>query len=132
MLEKKIVLICSNYAWTVFNFRLSFIEALKKDGYSVVVATQYDGYEEQLKNTVDEIIPLYLSRKGINPLVEILTILNFGWIFFKVKPDTTFLFTVKPVIYGSIVAKLFRVKVIVTITGLGTAFIANNWITTTL
>ena len=93
------------------------------------MATQYDGYEEQVKNLADEIIPLYLSRKGINPLVEIMTILNLGWVFFRVKPDITFLFTVKPVIYGSIVAKLFRAKVIATITGLGTAFISNNWIT---
>ena len=39
------------------------------------------------------------------------------------------MFTIKPVIYGAIAAKLFDIKTIVMITGLGTAFIADNWIT---
>jgi glycosyltransferase involved in cell wall biosynthesis len=45
------------------------------------------------------------------------------------KPDYLLLFTIKPVIYGAIAAKFFNIKLIVMITGLGTAFIANNWMT---
>ena len=47
-LKRGTVLICSNYAWTVLNFRLPLIKRLSQHGYRVVVVTQYDGYEEQL------------------------------------------------------------------------------------
>ena len=63
------VLICSNYAWTIVNFRLPLIKRLIKNGYRVVVVTQYDGYENQIAECVDEIRPLFISRKGVNPLL---------------------------------------------------------------
>jgi len=44
------------------------------------------------------------------------------------KPDYVFLFTIKPVIYGAFAAKLLKITAIVTITGLGTAFLSNNWL----
>lgn len=131
MLKKtsKTVLICSNCAWTIVNFRLPLIKILKKNGFKIVVVTQYDGYETQLEEYVDQIRPLLISRKGINPLNEIITILDLVKSFLKCKPDYLLLFTIKPVIYGAIAAKLFHVKTIVTITGLGTAFLADNWMT---
>jgi glycosyltransferase involved in cell wall biosynthesis len=127
--HKKTVLICSNYAWTIVNFRLPLIKRLIKNGYRVVVVTQYDGYEGQIAECVDKIQPLFISRKGVNPLVDSITLLDLVIFFLKLKPDYLLLFTIKPVIYGAIAAKLFNIKTIVMITGLGTAFIANNWIT---
>jgi glycosyltransferase involved in cell wall biosynthesis len=127
--QKNTVLVCSNYAWTIVNFRLPLIKRLKKAGYQVVVITQYDGYENKIAEYVDQIQPLFISRKGVNPFVDIITLLDLVKSFHKLKPDYVLLFTIKPVIYGAIAAKLFNIKTIVTITGLGTAFIANNWIT---
>jgi len=123
------VLICSNYAWTIINFRLPLIKRLIKNGYRVVVVTQYDGYENQIAEYVDEIRPLFISRKGVNPFVDSITLLNLVICFRKLKPYYLLLFTIKPVIYGAVAAKLFNIKTIVMITGLGTAFIADNWIT---
>ena len=127
--EKKTVFVCSNYAWTIVNFRLPLIKRLVNEGYHVVVATQYDGYEDQITAFVDEIRPLFISRKGVNPLVDSITILHLAILLFKFKPDHLLLFTIKPVIYGAIAAKLFSIKTVVMITGLGTAFIAEGWIT---
>ena len=127
--HNKTILICSNYAWTIVNFRLPLIKSFKEKGYRIFVATEYDGYETQIAEYADIVQPLFISRKGVNPLIDIITILNLIKIFFKLKPDYLLLFTIKPVIYGAIAAKLFNIKTIVTITGLGTAFIANNWIT---
>ena len=45
------------------------------------------------------------------------------------KPSIVLLFSIKPVIYGSIAAKLLKIKSIVMITGLGTVFITENWLT---
>ncbi len=127
--DNKTILICSNYAWTIVNFRLPLIKSLKKKGYRVFVVTKYDGHETQIAEYADKIQPLFISLKGINPFIDIITILNLIKIFFKLKPNYILLFTIKPVIYGAIAAKLFNIKTIVMITGLGTAFITNNWMT---
>lgn len=129
MNNKKKIIICSNYAWTIYNFRIPLIKELNKNGYSVTLVTQFDGYEKHLKKIVDKVLPLFISRKGINPFIDVLTIINLIYIFIKVRPNIALFFTIKPVIYGSIASKFFDMKSISMITGLGTAFISNNWIT---
>ena len=109
----KTVLFCSNYAWTIVNFRLPLIKKLKKLGYRVIVVTQYDGHENEIEEYVDQIRPLFISRKGVNPFVDIATLIDLAIIFLKIKPDYLLLFTIKPVIYGAIAAKFFNIKSIV-------------------
>ncbi len=108
---------------------MPIIRRLKADGYKVVVLTQFDGYEHEIGEEVDEIKPLFISRQGINPFVDFLTFLDFVKNLALLKPNVLLLFTIKPVIYGSIAARLMKVKSIAMITGLGTSFIANNWMT---
>ncbi len=127
--QENTVLICSNYGWTIFNFRLPLIKSLKKNGYKVVVVTQYDGYEKQIAKYVDKIQPLFISRKGINPFYDLITLTHLFVNVLKARPNHLLLFTIKPVIYGSIVGRLLRISSYSTITGLGTAFISNTWIT---
>ncbi len=127
--KKNTFVVCSNYAWTIYNFRMPLIKRLKREGYIVIVVTQFDGYEKIIEKDVDKIIPLFISRKGINPFIDFLTLCHFLKHFFVEKPDFVLLFTIKPVIYGSIAARLMNIKSIVTITGLGTAFIKENWLT---
>lgn len=127
--KKNTFVICSNYAWTVYNFRMPLIRRLKNEGHVVIVLTQFDGYEKIIGEDVDQIIPLFISRKGINPFVDFLTICDFVRHLYSIKPDFILLFTIKPVIYGCIAARLMKVKSIVMITGLGTAFIKDNWLT---
>jgi len=125
----KRVVICSNYAWTIYNFRMALIRRLKSEGFEVFILTQFDGYEKYISKEVDEIKSLFISRKGINPLVDILTIFHFVLHIMTLKPSLLIFFSIKPVIYGSIAAKLMRIRSIVMITGLGTAFITDSWIT---
>jgi len=127
--KTKTIIICSNYAWTIYNFRMPLIRRLNKEGYKICVLTQFDGYESLIANEVDQIKPLFISRKGVNPFIDFFTILDFVKHFIRIKPMLILLFTIKPVIYGSIAARLMRVRSIVMITGLGTAFITDTWIT---
>jgi glycosyltransferase involved in cell wall biosynthesis len=123
------VVICSNYAWTVVNFRLALIKELKSRGYRVEVITEFDGFEDVLTGEVDAIHSLNISRRGVNPLQDLAT---FADIFCKlriIRPSIALFFTVKPVIYGSLAARLHNIPAIATVTGLGTAFISNTWIT---
>ena len=127
--KSKTIIVSSNYAWTIYNFRMPLVRRLKQEGYKVCVLTQFDGYELLIADEVDQIEPLFISRKGVNPFVDIFTIIDFVRHIFRLKPKLILLFTIKPVIYGSIAARLVRLSSIVMITGLGTAFITDNWIT---
>ena len=127
--DAETIILCSNYAWTIYNFRMPLIKRLAAEGYKVCVLTQFDGYELLIANEVDQIKPLFISRKGINPFIDLFTILDFVRHLISLRPKYIFLFTIKPVIYGSIVARLTKISSIVTITGLGTAFIETTWIT---
>jgi len=127
--RSKTIIVSSNYAWTIYNFRMPLIRRLKEEGYNVVVVTQFDGYEMHIGKEVDVVKPLFLSRKGVNPSIDFLTFFDFLRKYLIIRPDLILLFSIKPVIYGSIAAKVFRVPVIPMITGLGTAFISENWVT---
>ena len=127
--KSKIIIISANCAWTIYNHRMPIIRRLNQEGYKVCVLTQFDGYESLIAKEVDQIKPLFISRKGVNPFVDLFTILDFVKYFIRLKPALILFFTIKPVIYGSIAARLVKVRTIVMITGLGTAFIADTWIT---
>ena len=47
---KKKVLICSNYAWTIYNFRKPLIDDLIKNNYDVELLSQFDGYQDKINN----------------------------------------------------------------------------------
>ena len=108
---------------------MPLIRRLKSEGYNVIVLTEFDGYEDQIRCEVDDIKPLFISRKGVNPLLDLLTLADLGRHLLKCRPDMLLVFSIKPVIYGSIAARILKIPVIVMITGLGTAFITDNWIT---
>lgn len=133
MAANKKILVCSNYAWTIYNFRLPLIRALAAEGFQIEILTQFDGYEVELEKNVDAVYPLSISRKGINPITDLLTIANFSSHFRRSKPDLVLLFTIKPVIYGSIAAtRMSHIPTIAMVTGLGTAFLLDNWVTRTV
>jgi glycosyltransferase involved in cell wall biosynthesis len=122
----KKILICSNYAWTVFTFRLPLVRALKKNGYEVHLLTQEDEYMERISNEFDSVHNLFIDRAGINPIVDFVTSLNIAKVLFSVRPDCFLTFTIKPTIYGGIVARFLRIPTIPNITGLGATFLKNG------
>ena len=67
--------------------------------------------------------------KGINPFEDAGLFLRYRKIFSDIKPDVILAFTIKPVIYAGISARLMGLPVVQTITGLGTVFIRSTWIT---
>ncbi len=122
-MRKKIILV-SRCAWTLYNFRAGLIKAVKAQGYTVLGGgSGGDGYEPKIEALGVPFTPLPVSFKPINPLADLRLI----WILYRwyrrEQPDVVHHFTIKPVIYGSIAARMAGVSAIVnTITGLGYAF----------
>lgn len=72
-------------------------------------------------------INIPLSRSGLNPFSEVFVFFLILINFIKIRPDVLHLVTIKPVIYGGIVARLLGVSsVVAAISGLGSVFSAKK------
>ena len=118
------ILLFANTDWYLYNFRLALAKELRKQGHKVILLSPPGQFHERLQENDFQWIPFPLSRQGINPFSEIRTLLRLIKLYREVKPDLVHHFTIKPVIYGSLAARLLNVSGIInSITGLGHIFI---------
>ncbi|MDM7266237.1 MAG: glycosyltransferase family 4 protein [Aquificaceae bacterium] len=123
------VVLASNTAWSLWNFRRGLMEALEKYGYEVYTVAPEDRYSAYLLEGF-KFIPLKnLDRKGTNPLKDFKLFLEYLSIYRRIKPNLVLNYTIKPNIYSSLACYFLRIKCISTITGLGYVFIENTPLT---
>ena len=128
--KSKRVVLSSNTAFSLYNFRLPLMKALKEKGYEVVAVSPEDGkYSELLKKEFSFFPVRSLDRKGTNPIKDLKLFFEYFLLFKRLKPDLVINFTIKPNIYGSISAGLLGIPSISVITGLGYVFIRESWLT---
>ena len=128
--ERKRIVLSSNTAFSLYNFRLHLMRALKEKGFEVMAISPEDGkYSEMLKKEFSFFAVKNLDRKGTNPIKDLKLFFEYFLLFRKLKPDLVINFTIKPNIYGSISAGLFGIPSISVITGLGYVFIREIWLT---
>ncbi len=109
------------------NFRGDLIKEISDKGYEVVTICPQTGYEEQLKILGSRFIEVYNKKDKISPLDNIKYFISLYRIIKKEKPDKLLAYTIKPVIFGCIAAKMAGVKEIYSlITGLGFVYTVNN------
>lgn len=124
----KIVFI-GNTAGTLLNFRKELIIDLVNKGH--IVYCLVSDYTLETKASVDRLgaIPIEstLNSKGINPVADIKSTIELSRILKELQPDVVFSYFVKPVIFGTLAAKIAKVpRIIGMIEGLGNAFTPNN------
>jgi glycosyltransferase involved in cell wall biosynthesis len=124
------IILFANTDWYLYNFRLALIKELRNQGYEIVLLSPPGDFHERLQAQGYEWIPFPLSRQGTNPLNEILTLVRLTRVYQQIQPEVVHHFTIKPVIYGSIIAHLLGVRGIInSITGLGHLFIDPSFTT---
>lgn len=127
--QERIVL-SSNTAFSLYNFRLHLMRALKEKGYEVMaVSPEDEKYSELLRREFNFFAVKSLDRKGTNPIKDLKLFFEYFLLFRRLKPDLVINFTIKPNIYGSISAGLLGIPSISVITGLGYVFIRESWLT---
>lgn len=120
--DKKIIF-SSNAAWYVWNFRRNLIDALKFDGYEIIVTASRDEYADRLAREIPFVQVRLLDRTGKNPFRDLGLIIEYIQLYRKLKPNLVLNFTIKPNVYSSIACWVLRIPVISTVTGLGYAFL---------
>jgi glycosyltransferase involved in cell wall biosynthesis len=129
VMRKNRVLISINASWNIFNFRAGLIQSLRQNGYDVLTASPEDVYSERLRKLGCLQFALPMDNKGSSPIRDALLFFRYLRLLRRLKPDTFLSYTIKPNVYGSIAAHLLGIPVINNITGLGTAFIRETWLT---
>lgn len=123
-LKKKIVLIGTTGS-SFYGFRADLIKKLVSEKHEVYAFTSE--YTESCLNKIQALgakpVCYQLSRGGLNPFADIASMIGLTKEIKKIQPDIVFSYFAKPVIYGSIAAKLAKVpQVIGMLEGLGYTF----------
>jgi glycosyltransferase involved in cell wall biosynthesis len=122
------ILLFANTTWYLYNFRSALARAIREAGHEVIFVSPHDEYVTRLQERGDRWVPFELSRRGVNPLTELITVVRCARLYRRLRPDLVHHFTIKPVLYGSIASRLAGVPFVVnSVTGLGYAFVAPGW-----
>src|ERR1700759_3750986 len=121
------VLLFANTDWFLYNFKLSLAQALRERGHDVVLISPPGIYGPKLRVMGFHWEPFELSRSGVNPFAELITVRRLKRLYRDVQPDIVHHFTIKCVIYGSFAARAVRIRQVVnSVTGLGFALLADT------
>ena len=113
--------------WFFASHFLDRAVAATKNGYKVSVVTRCRTTSEALKDRSINFCNFEFSRLGLNPFSEAITILRLRKLLISLQPDIVHNIALKPVVLGSIAAKLAGIRNIVNApVGMGYVFTSNE------
>lgn len=108
------------YVW----YRRFFLRDLLAGGHEVVAVAPFDDWTDRVRSLGIKCVDLRLTRWGTNPASEVAAIRDIYSVMRRESPDVAILYTIKPVIYGSLAARAAGVRRIFSlVTGLGYMFV---------
>jgi glycosyltransferase involved in cell wall biosynthesis len=121
------LLLSSNTDWYLFNFRLSLAQYLRSAGIEVVLVSPPGQYATRLEEQGFRWIRWDVGRQSLAPWSEIGSLRQIYAIYRREQPDLVHHHTIKPVLYGTLAARLARVPGIInSITGRGYIFLGES------
>jgi len=126
--QKKIIYVVAE-DWYFLSHRLALAKAALAAGYEVSVATRVHKFRKRIEQEGIRVIPLQIYRRSLNPWTELRTLRDLLRIYRIERPVLVHHVAVKPVIYGTIAARLVGIHAIVNaIAGLGYVFSSTQWL----
>lgn len=121
------VVFFANTEWYLFNFRLDFAKFLREHGYEVVMVSPAGPYGGRLQAEGFRWIGVAMDRRSVHPLRELGLLRQLAQIYRDEKPDVVHHFTIKCVVYGSLVAWWHGIQHRVNaVAGMGYVFTSNR------
>jgi len=122
------ILMISPKSKTLVNFRGDLIKEMVSNGHEVITVGPEDAYEEQINELGAKFWLLKMEKNSTGIVHDIKYMMKLRKIMKEETPDVVFSYTIKPVIYGTLAAKLAGVKNIYPMfTGLGYAFTSKTF-----
>ncbi|MFO7980419.1 MAG: glycosyltransferase family 4 protein [Candidatus Aminicenantes bacterium] len=120
--KKKIVFVYNSASY-LYNFRLSLMLSMRKRGWEVMAVSPYDNFASKFRDNGISYLDFPFKRKGRNPLSDLWMLIRLVKFYNREKPIIVHHFTIKPVIYGTLAARICRIPGIVNLVpGLGFVF----------
>jgi len=119
------IIIISNISTSLINFRGDLIKRWLELGFEVYTfAPKYkDDHQEILTDWGAKTVKYNLNRSGLNPFKDFNSIIDFKNKLKQIDPDYIFSYTIKPVIFSSLINKSLNLKGMYSLMpGLGYAF----------
>lgn len=119
------VVVIGTVASSFYGFRADLIRAMREKQYTVYAFTsEYTDSDLKKIESLGAIPMTYeLNRGGLNPLSDIVATFKLSKKIREIKPDLVFSYFSKPVIFGTIAAKLAKVpRIVGMLEGLGYTF----------
>jgi glycosyltransferase involved in cell wall biosynthesis len=113
----------------LFNFRLNLMRQLKADGHTVVGIAPPDRYVQHLNDAGFEFEPVTISPDGVNPLVEMRSVVGLWRALRRREIDLVLSYTPKGNLYAALAALASGSQFVPNVSGLGRAFIRRSPIT---
>jgi hypothetical protein len=117
-MKKRVVLI-ANSIWNIVIFRDNLIRSLKNADYDVLVFAPRD---KHVRSLTAEFFHIPVYSQSTNTITDLLLIIRLIILLRKTEPDVVLNFTIKPVIYATVSARILGIPCVSNITGLGTIF----------
>jgi glycosyltransferase involved in cell wall biosynthesis len=113
--------------WYFVSHRLPLAVAAKAAGYDVSVATRVRRHGDTIRAAGVRVIPFENARAGLNPLRELLTLVRLIRLWVRERPDIVHHVAMKPVLYGSIAARVAGTpRVVNALAGMGWLFTSST------
>ncbi len=113
--------------WYFCSHRLPLAIAAREAGYEVALITRVDKHAGPIEQAGIRLIPIQLNRHGANPLRDLGLIWRLLRIYRREQPDVLHQVAMKPVLYGSLAARLAGLpKVVNALAGLGFLFSSSS------
>lgn len=122
------ILFVDNDARSFVDCRLPLARATRDAGFEVQVACPAGDAAGQLASEGFPFHAIPLDRRSVNPLRELTSVAALYRIYKSVGPDLVHHLRLKPVLYGSLAARLARVPAVINLlTGLGYIFASDDY-----
>ena len=104
--ERRKLLFLVTEDWYFVSHRLALAVAAQQAGYSVTVATRVRRHGEEIRAAGLRLVSFENSRGSLNPFGELWTLARLIRLWRREKPDIAHLVAMKPVLYGTLVARI--------------------------
>ena len=123
------ILVLNNLIESLYNFRYELLERLINEEFEIYFSIPESKNDTRVKKLIElgcNYVETNLDRRSMNPFKDLNLVKQYETIVKKIRPNIIISYTIKPNIYGSYVAKKYKIPIIITVTGLGSGFNNNN------
>jgi len=119
--------------WYFCSHRLTLAIAARDAGFDVTVVTRVTDHGHVIRDAGLRLVNIPIDRGSINPLSQLATLVRFALICRRERPDILHNVALKPVLYGSMAARLLGQRNVVNaLTGMGWTFSSSNGVASLL